>query len=140
MTSSCSPHVSPPCSFSRPASARSSGVAPRASVKLTHAPVPGVSISRRTTAARAGKSPKLYTPHFHKPKDLGWWLALGAADGELLALKRIGALQGSSYSTTLTFAAPLEHGRTDLALWLVADAVRGLDRRTNIPVEVTGKS
>ena len=94
-----------------------------------------VSIHRRN-ASRGGKSAKLYTPHFHKPKDLGWWLALGAEDGELLALKRIGTLQNNSYSTTLTFAAPLEHGGTKLTLWLVADAVRGLDKRQDISVTV----
>ena len=70
------------------------------------------------------------------PTSLPTEILRAAATGELLALKRIGTLQNNSYSTNLTFAAPLEHGATKLALWLVADAVRGLDKRQDIPVLV----
>ena len=74
---------------------------------------------------------------FHKPKDLGWWLVLGAPDGELLALKRI-AVSGTKIKTELSFAAPLELGEVNLTLWLVSDAIRGLDQQHTIPLIIIG--
>jgi hypothetical protein len=33
---------------------------------------------------------KVSTPHFHKPRDLGWWIVVGdVKKGELLALKKL---------------------------------------------------
>ena len=75
------------------------------------------------------------THFFHKPKNLGWWLVLGVPDGELLALKRI-AISGTKIQTKLSFAAPLELGEVNLILWLVSDAIRGLDQQHTIPLIV----
>ena len=56
-------------------------------------------------------------------------------DGELLALKRI-AISGTKIKTELSFAAPLELGEVNLILWLVSDAIRGLDQQHTIPLIV----
>ena len=74
-------------------------------------------------------------PFFHKPKDLGWWLVLGAPDGELLALKRV-TVAGTKQRSELSFAAPLQVGDVTLSLWLVADAIRGLDKQIQVPLTV----
>ena len=47
--------------------------------------------SLKETIGAAGVT-LVFAPRFHKAKDLGWWLVLGAPDGELLALKRVGII------------------------------------------------
>jgi len=79
-------------------------------------------------------SRRVFAPKFHKPKEYGWWLVLGASDGELLALKRI--TSPAAGPTRLSFAAPEDPGHAELTLWLVSDCIRGLDQRTTVPLEV----
>eukprot|EP00617_Octactis_speculum_P027609 CAMPEP_0185771376 /NCGR_PEP_ID=MMETSP1174-20130828/64266_1 /TAXON_ID=35687 /ORGANISM="Dictyocha speculum, Strain CCMP1381" /LENGTH=69 /DNA_ID=CAMNT_0028457237 /DNA_START=114 /DNA_END=323 /DNA_ORIENTATION=+ len=40
------------------------------------------------------------------------------------------------HTTKLLFAAPLDVGPTELDLWLVADSIRGLDKRVSVPLFV----
>ena len=69
---------------------------------------------------------KVYAPRYHKPKDYSWWLILGSAQGELLAIKRIGNF-GRGHQSSLTFAVPEELGTQDLTLHVVSDCVLGVD-------------
>ncbi|CAN0116766.1 unnamed protein product, partial [Heterosigma akashiwo] len=82
----------------------------------------------------SGDLRKAHAPKFHKPKGHGWWLALGSAEGELLALKRVTALGGGPQR--LAFLAPEEPGRHALTLRLVADAVMGMDREVRVYLDV----
>eukprot|EP00939_MAST-03C_sp_MAST-3C-sp1_P002064 g2064.t1 len=89
-----------------------------ATIRLTHG----------TTSA------SILTRSAHKSKGVGWWLVLSDGDEELLALKRVfvGGSGGRSTATraSLSFVAP--HDTGDLELYLVADAMIGVDRRVSV--------
>ena len=79
---------------------------------------------------------KAHAPRFPKPKDAGWWLVLGVIDdGELLALKRIGAIKTRS-TVSLAFYTPEEVGRTIYTLYFMSDSYLGLDQQFDICLDV----
>lgn len=68
-----------------------------------------------------------YTPMFPKKKEENWWLVIGnLKSGELLTLKRVGAIQAKS-STNLTVKTQV----SDLTLFLISDCYLGLDQQYN---------
>lgn len=71
---------------------------------------------------------------------LGRWLVLAESE-DLLALKRIAIpSNGRVLDVSLMFTARETLGRTSLILHALADDVRGLDSRLEIPVEVVPKT
>lgn len=78
----------------------------------------------------------MYAPNFPKQVDEGWWLVLGdTVTGELLALKRISAIRGTS-AATLAFVAPEEPGAYEYTLYLMSDSYMGLDQQCSVPLRV----
>ena len=72
---------------------------------------------------------KVHAPRFPKAKDEGWWLVLGEVDsGELVALKRLGFVRGSTRSS-LAFCSPEEPCQQIYSLYLVSDCYLGLDQQ-----------
>ena len=72
---------------------------------------------------------RAYTPKFPKAKDEGWWALIGEVDsGELVALKRLGFVRGTT-RTTLAFTAPEEPCRKIYSLYLISDCYLGLDQQ-----------
>ena len=80
------------------------------------------------------------TKSFHKTKTVGWWLVIGY-DDELLALKRIHGIGPKGSTTSLTFEAPeVPSGRQfQMKLFLVSDAIIGLDQEYGIDFEVVNE-
>ena len=60
----------------------------------------------------------------------GYWLVLGSSDGEeLLALKRmVAGTRGRRQQTELAFFSPEELGPQDVKLYLIPDAVMGMEQ------------
>ncbi len=89
-----------------------------------------------------GSGPPMTTSRYRKHQGNqgggGWWLALGEAEEELLALKRImcGSNRTGEMKVTLSFPAPLETGPAALQLYLVPDNCIGLDQRLEVELEV----
>lgn len=88
-----------------------------------------------------GSGPPLTRSRFnkHQAKQGGgsWWLALGEAEEELLALKRVTCSQRDGDMTVrLTFPAPVVSGHTLLHLHLCPDNFVGLDQRMAVHMEV----
>ena len=82
----------------------------------------------------------MHTPRFPKSKDEGWWLVLGEVDsGELLALKRLGAIRGKT-RTSLAFSSPEECCRQIYSLYLISDCYLGLDQQFELCFNFTGIS
>lgn len=78
---------------------------------------------------RQGSSSKAYTPKFPKAKDEGWWALIGEVDrGELVALKRLGPIRGTT-RTNLAFSAPELPCRKIFSLYLISDCYLGLDQQ-----------
>jgi hypothetical protein len=79
-------------------------------------------------APAGGSEDKIFSPRYHKSKSISWWLVLGTASGELLAMKRIGSVGMSSHS--LLFSSPSEEQRelsTDYLVFLIPDSVYGIE-------------
>ena len=111
-----------------------------------------VSLSLRLTSGRSGasssssNSSKAYTPYYSKGKDWGWWVAIvapcapGDPEGpELLALKRIGSIDGSRSGGTpqelhITVPTVPAGSRLQLTACVISDAMAGLD--VSAPLEV----
>jgi activating signal cointegrator complex subunit 3 len=83
---------------------------------------------------------KAHAPRFSKAKDAGWWLVLGVVDdGELLALKRIGAVKTRS-TVSLAFYTPEEIGHKIYTLYFMSDSYIGLDQQFDICLDVVEAS
>ncbi|CAM9363686.1 unnamed protein product [Sphacelaria rigidula] len=79
----------------------------------------------------------LWTPRFPKAKELSWWLILGTEDGELLALKRVGALGRKGFQSTLRFPTPDQSpGHVPLVLRIMADGIMGMDKKATCTLSV----
>ncbi|KAM3573234.1 hypothetical protein VYU27_004769 [Nannochloropsis oceanica] len=80
-----------------------------------------------------------FNKHQAKQGGGGWWLALGEAEEELLALKRFTVGQrGGDMKIVLTFPAPVAAGLATLQLHLKPDNFLGLDQRVEVKVEAVG--
>lgn len=80
-----------------------------------------------------------FNKHQAKQGGGGWWLTLGEAEEELLALKRFtGGQRGGEMKITLTFPAPVAAGPATLHLHLKPDNFLGLDQRVAVEVEAVG--
>ncbi|KAG5188657.1 Sec63 Brl domain-containing protein [Tribonema minus] len=76
-----------------------------------------------------------------KGRELGWWLVLGSdADGELLAMKKVGRIaRGRPVETRLKFQPPAAAGGggdAAMTLYAVADAAAGIDAQVALPLRV----
>jgi hypothetical protein len=96
---------------------------------------------------------KAHTPYYAKGKDWGWWLAIGGppahgAEGdddgggggapELYALKRVAAVPASGAPVTheLVIGAPAAPGLAALTVYVVSDAMAGLDASAPLRLSV----
>jgi len=108
------------------------------------------------TTVRGKSGDKVYSPRYHKPKSMDWWLVLSSpasapssvphvesavtaieSDGgstgaeaeneELVALKRVGALQYRRSVQTLQFSVGDETGLQRFRIRLMSDCIFGLD-------------
>ena len=80
-----------------------------------------------------------FNKHQAKQGGGGWWLTLGEAEEELLALKRFtGSQRGGEMKITLAFPAPVAAGPATLQLHLKPDNFLGLDQRVPVEVEAVG--
>ena len=74
-------------------------------------------------------------PRFPGRKDENWWLVVGNVEAnQLLAIKRI-SLQNSA-TAKLQFAAPEQHGATELTLFLMSDSWLGCDQELEVALNV----
>ena len=79
---------------------------------------------------------KAQAPLFPKPKDEGWFFALGEIDsGELVALKRVGFIRRRQ-NVSLAFYTPEELGRKIFTLFIMSDSYFGLDQQYDLHLEV----
>nr|XP_053644065.1 activating signal cointegrator 1 complex subunit 3-like isoform X1 [Cherax quadricarinatus] len=79
---------------------------------------------------------RVHAPKFTKPKDEGWFVVLGNAEsGELLALKRVPPVRGSS-TYLLSFRTPDIPGSAVLTLYVMSDSYLGLDQQYDIPLKI----
>lgn len=88
---------------------------------------------------RIGKrsSKCIHCPKFPKGKDEGWIIMLGNQyDGELYALKRIGAQRNNRSTHQLTFVTPTRSGRYIYTMYLMSDGYIGFDQQFDIQFEV----
>lgn len=74
---------------------------------------------------------KIYSPRYHKSKTISWWLVLGTASGELLAMKRIGNVSSSHVTQSLLFSVPAaaKDGEEDhdYLVFLIPDCIYGIE-------------
>ena len=56
--------------------------------------------------------------------------------GELLAVKRMGQVRGSSSIVSLSFYTPEDLGRRIYTVYLINDAYLGMDQQYNVPLEI----
>ncbi|XP_072018769.1 LOW QUALITY PROTEIN: activating signal cointegrator 1 complex subunit 3-like [Amphiura filiformis] len=79
---------------------------------------------------------KAHAPRFPKSKSEGWWLVLGDVDNkELLALKRVGYVQGRNV-VQLAFYTPETTGRVIYAVYMMSDCYMGMDQQYSICLDV----
>jgi hypothetical protein len=89
---------------------------------------------------------KIFSPRYHKPKTISWWLVLGTArSGELLAMKRIGNVSTSHvnhYSLLFTLP-PLTKGtgeetevEEDYLVFLIPDCIYGIETLTQFRLQL----
>ena len=73
-----------------------------------------------------------------KAKDEGWVLLVGdPCSRELVALKRVGAVRGSS-RVSLVLEPGEQQGPRDFCLYVVSDSYQGLDQQYSLPLLVEG--
>jgi activating signal cointegrator complex subunit 3 len=96
-----------------------------------------VSLRRLNKPGREGT--KVHAPRYPKPKEEGWVLLAGdPGTRELLALKRVGPVRGS---TTVSLALATDQaGPLDLCLYLLSDAYLGLDQQYDLQLLVEGEA
>lgn len=70
---------------------------------------------------------KIFAPRYHKTKTISWWLVLGDADGELLAMKRVGNITSSSITHSLLFTVPEIPYDDNFLVFLIPDCVYGIE-------------
>lgn len=84
-----------------------------------------------TELLRGNTQLSLYTPRYHKPRKLNWWIILGdATSDDLIAMKRVGSLGSSGVTTSLRFTALPQEDATrpiELQVLLISDSIHGLD-------------
>jgi activating signal cointegrator complex subunit 3 len=82
---------------------------------------------------------KAHAPYYGRAKDWSCWFVVGdeeVPDGELLALKRA-ILDGAMQSTQeLSFRIPATKGSRKLDMYLLTDAMRGMDQQYPLYLEV----
>ncbi|EDO46714.1 predicted protein [Nematostella vectensis] len=99
-----------------------------------------VSLKRLSASFRVSTDAKVHAPCFPKVQTEGWWLVLGDTDtGELMALKRLGPVQGTT-TATLSFYTPEEEGRKILTVYLMSDSYLGIDQQYDLFFEVIPSS
>ena len=73
-----------------------------------------------------------------KAKEEGWVLLVGdPCSRELVALKRVGAVRGSS-KVSLVLDPGEQQGARDFCLYVVSDGYQGLDQQYSLPLMVEG--
>jgi hypothetical protein len=78
----------------------------------------------------------VYSPKYHRPKQDSWWLLVGDASGELLALKRLGSIPREIKTVVVAAASP----EAELESWsvhLVCDSLIGIDIHTSLTFQTT---
>jgi len=104
---------------------------------LVAGPEQTVTISVNLERKNRDTNMKVLAPKFSKPKNEGWWLAVGrGADDELVALKRVLIRPRGSNPTHLTFMAPSEVGDHTYTVYLMSDCYLGLDQEYDFTVQV----
>lgn len=73
-------------------------------------------------------------PRGGKKMDSSWWLVLGDASGELHAVRR--TFIGRRVRVKLLFEAPPSPGDAAITLYLISDALRGVDQQRTLPFTV----
>jgi len=83
-------------------------------------------------ALKKGRKGKPYTPKFSKPKEPGWWLALGSPEqDELLALKHVPMREGAA-SVSLSVDKQALLDTVVCTLFLMSDTYIGLDQQYEV--------
>jgi hypothetical protein len=89
---------------------------------------------------KISKDIKLYTPRYHKPKTLSWWIVIGSVAGELLALKRLGTFSESNASHSLLFTVPDEVDENGYIVFIIPDSIFGIEILSNFNLTLRSAS
>merc|ERR1719341_1360105 len=94
-----------------------------------------VNLSLRRLNKPGREGTRVHAPKFPKPKEEGWILLVGDPETrELLALKRVGPIRGST--TANIVLVPEGSGDQDLCIYLLSDAYLGLDQQYDMHLHV----
>ena len=94
-----------------------------------------ISVTMRRVNRLGKEGVKVHAPKYPKPKDEGWVVVVGSPDTrELYALKRVGAVRGST--TFNLVLSPTELGRMFFTLYVMSDSYQGLDQQYQLPLQV----
>jgi len=104
-------------------------------IKVTAGSEVTISITMRRLNRLGKEGVKVHAPKYQKPKDEGWVVVVGSPDTrELVALKRIGAIRGST--TFSVVVCPEELGKIFFTLYVMSDSYQGLDQQYELPFHV----
>ncbi|XP_015788387.1 activating signal cointegrator 1 complex subunit 3-like [Tetranychus urticae] len=83
----------------------------------------------------------VFAPKYAKAKDENWIFIIGDSNTrELIALKRSGFIGNKPMTISLIIRTPTQYGRFIYSLYLLSDALIGLDQQYDLGIDIVSKS